>query len=69
MATQNSDYVANQLDRFASGARANDINMPMRIVASQLTLDERHLLAQYYGAGFGRLPAGATIPQGMNDMK
>ena len=69
LASQNSDYVANQLDRFASGARANDINMAMRIVASQLTPDERHLLAQYYGAGFGRLPAGATIPQGMKDMK
>ena len=69
LATQNSDYVANQLDRFASGARANDINMAMRIVASQLTPDERHLLAQYYGAGFGRFPAGATIPQGMKDMK
>ncbi len=69
LATQNSDYVAHQLDRFASGTRANDINMPMRIVASQLTPDERHLLAQYYGAGFGRLPAGATTPQGMKDMK
>jgi hypothetical protein len=43
--------------------------MPMRIVASQLTPDERHLLAQDYGAGFGRLPAGVTIPQGMKDMK
>jgi len=43
--------------------------MPMRIVASQLTPYERHLLAQYYGAGFGRLPAGATTPQGMKDMK
>jgi cytochrome c553 len=69
LATQNSDYVANQLDRFASGTRANDINMPMRIVASQLTPDERHLLGQYYGAGLGRLPAGATTPQGMKDMK
>jgi len=63
LATQNSDYVANQLDRFASGARANDTNMPMRIVASQLTPYERHLLAQYYGAAFGRRPAGATTPQ------
>jgi cytochrome c553 len=69
LAFQNSDYVANQLDRFASGTRGNDINMPMRIIAGQLSHDERHLLAQYYGAGFGRLPAGTTIPQGMKDMK
>ena len=66
---QNAVYVLDQLEAFAGRTRTNDINMPMRIVASQLTPDERHLLAQYYGAGFGRLPAGATIPQEMKDMK
>ena len=51
--TQNSDYVLDQLEAFAKGTRANDINLPMRTVASLLTEDERKALAAYYGGGLG----------------
>lgn len=54
--TQNSDYLLNQLEAFASTTRANDINMPMRTIAGLLTEDERKGLAQYYGAGLGFQP-------------
>ncbi len=54
--TQNSDYVLNQLEAFASGSRTNDINMPMRTISVLLTEDERHALAEYYGAGLGLAP-------------
>lgn len=60
LATQNSAYILSQLEAFASGARANDINMRMRTVASQLTDAERHAVADYYGAGLGILPPGAA---------
>lgn len=50
---QNADYVLDQLAAFAGGKRANDINEPMRIIAGLLTDEERHALAQYYGAGLG----------------
>jgi cytochrome c553 len=56
--TQNMDYVYSQLRDFASGARTNDINMPMRSIAVLLTDDERHALAAYYGSGLALLPAG-----------
>jgi len=56
LATQNADYVLNQLEAFASRARANDINEPMRTIAALLTEDERHALAEYYGAGLGLQP-------------
>jgi cytochrome c553 len=51
LATQNANYLLEQLDGFASGSRANDINMRMRSIAAQLTEDERHALAESYGAG------------------
>jgi cytochrome c553 len=51
--TQNANYVLDQLEAFASGRRANDINEPMRTIAGLLTEDERHALAEYYGAGLG----------------
>ena len=51
LATQNANYLLEQLDGFASGSRANDINMRMRSIAVQLTEDERHALAESYGAG------------------
>lgn len=51
LATQNAYYVLDQLEAFASRKRANDINMPMRTIASLLTEDERRALAEYYGAG------------------
>ena len=51
LATQNGSYLLEQLDAFANGGRANDINMRMRSIATQLTEDERHALAESYGAG------------------
>ena len=51
--TQNADYVVDQLQAFAMGKRANDINEPMRTIAGLLTEEERHALAEYYGAGLG----------------
>ncbi len=60
LATQNSAYILTQLEAFATGSRANDINVRMRTIASQLTEDERHAVSDYYGAGLGILPAGAT---------
>ncbi|MGA9545220.1 MAG: hypothetical protein WBQ85_16710 [Candidatus Sulfotelmatobacter sp.] len=63
LVNQNAEYVLNQLEAFASGSRANDINMPMRTIAGLLTEDERHALAQYYGAGLGLEPASLTAPK------
>ena len=57
------EYVLNQLEAFASRARANDINMPMRTIAALLTEDERHALAEYYGSGLGLQPASASGPK------
>ena len=53
LATQNADYLLNQLEAFANGTRANDINEPMRTIASLLTGEERRALAEYYGSGRG----------------
>ncbi len=60
LATQNADYVLNQLDAFADGSRANDINQPMRTIAALLSENEREALAAYYGAGLGLQPVGAS---------
>jgi cytochrome c553 len=60
LATQNGEYVLNQLEMFATRTRANDINMPMRTIAALLTEEERHALAEYYGAGLGLQPAGSS---------
>jgi cytochrome c553 len=57
LATQNTDYVLDQLEAFAEHTRANDINEPMRTIAGLLTEDERHALAEYYGAGLGQQPS------------
>lgn len=51
LATQNGSYLLEQLDAFANGGRSNDINLRMRSIAAQLTEDERHALAESYGAG------------------
>lgn len=59
LATQNADYLLGQLEAFASGKRANDINEPMRTIARLLSPDEVQALAKYYGAGLGINP-GAT---------
>lgn len=63
LSVQNADYVFAQLEAFASDARSNDIDLPMRTIASALTTEERRALANYYGAGMGLLPAGATVPR------
>lgn len=63
LATQNGDYVLDQLEGFARQTRANDINEPMRVIAGLLTEDERHALAEYYGAGLGLQPAASTAPK------
>jgi cytochrome c553 len=60
LANQNGEYVLSQLEAFASAARANDINMQMRTIASLLTEDERQALAEYYGAGLGLQLGSAT---------
>lgn len=60
LATQNAAYVLTQLEAFADGTRANDINMPMRTIAGLLTEDERQALADYYGSGLGLQPGGST---------
>ena len=57
--TQNSEYLFNQLSAFANHARANDINMAMRTISTLLTEDERHALAEYYGAGLGLQPGSS----------
>lgn len=59
LTTQNSDYILRELEQFSEGSRANDINLRMRSIASQLTDDEKQALAEYYGAGRGNLPAAA----------
>ena len=59
LANQNADYVLSQLEAFASGRRENDINMAMRTISALLTDDERHALAEYYGAGLGLQPGSS----------
>jgi len=61
LATQNATYLLQQIEAFANGRRANDINMRMRSIALQLTDEEKHALAESYGAGLGESssrPAG-----------
>jgi cytochrome c553 len=47
---QHSAYIERQLAAFAQGMRQNDINEQMRTIAAQLTQNEMHALAVYYGA-------------------
>lgn len=61
LSTQNEDYLFNQLRDFSTGARSNDINMPMRTVAALLSDEERRALAAYYGSGLGQLPPGTIL--------
>lgn len=51
LANQNATYLLEQLEAFASGKRANDINLRMRSIAARLTEEERQALAELYGAG------------------
>ncbi len=59
LVNQNTDYVLNQLEAFANGGRANDINLQMRTISSLLTDQERHALAEYYGSGLGLEPGSS----------
>jgi cytochrome c553 len=47
---QHTAYIERQLAAFAQGMRQNDINEQMRTIAAQLTQDDMHALAVYYGA-------------------
>ncbi len=47
---QHAAYIERQLAAFAQGMRQNDISEQMRTIAAQLTPDERHAIATYYGA-------------------
>lgn len=58
--TQNADYILTQLEAFANGTRANDINEPMRTIAALLTKEERQALAEYYGSGLGLQTGSST---------
>jgi cytochrome c553 len=49
--TQQPAYIERQLAAFAQGFRQNDMNEQMRTIASQLTADEMHLIAEFYGVG------------------
>ena len=53
LATQNGNYLEQQLELFSTGNRANDINVRMRSIARQLTAEEKTALSEYYGAGHG----------------
>jgi cytochrome c553 len=46
---QHAAYIERQLAAFAQGMRQNDINEQMRTIAGQLTPDEMHAVAVYYG--------------------
>jgi len=48
---QNALYLEQQLQAFAQGTRANDMNMPMRTIAAQLTPAEMKSLAAAYSNG------------------
>jgi cytochrome c553 len=48
---QHAAYIERQLAAFAEGMRQNDINEQMRTIAAQLTPDEMHAVAVYYGGG------------------
>ena len=57
---QHAAYIERQLAAFAQGMRQNDIFEQMRAIAKQLTADEMHALAAYYGTR-----AGAQEPGGV----
>jgi cytochrome c553 len=45
---QNELYIEQQLQAFAQGTRANDMNMPMRTISAMLTESEMRALAHVY---------------------
>jgi cytochrome c553 len=48
---QRTTYIESQLLAFAQGMRQNDISEQMRTIARQLTPEEMHAVAAYYGGG------------------
>ena len=46
---QHAAYIERQLAAFKQGMRENDIFRQMRVIAKQLTHDEMHALAMFYG--------------------
>jgi cytochrome c553 len=52
LAEQRDEYIVQQLQRYASGERRNDVYARMRTIAAQLTDSEIKGLAAYYRAGF-----------------
>jgi cytochrome c553 len=56
LAKQNELYMEQQLQAFAQGARANDMDMPMRMIAGVLTESEIRALAQAYANGNANEP-------------
>jgi cytochrome c553 len=47
---QNELYIEQQLQAFAQGTRANDMNMPMRTISAMLTESEMKALAHVYAS-------------------
>lgn len=50
LSKQNAAYMEQQLHNFAQGVRANDMNMPMRTIAQNLSREEMHALAEAYSS-------------------
>jgi cytochrome c553 len=57
---QHAEYIERQLAAFAQGIRQDDIFEQMRIIAKQLTPDEMHAVAAFYGAR-GGAPSAAGV--------
>jgi cytochrome c553 len=57
---QHAAYIERQLAAFAQGMRQNDIFEQMRVIAKQLTPDEVHALATFYGSRAGAPAAGGV---------
>lgn len=50
LSRQNAPYLEQQLHNFAQGVRTNDMNMPMRTIAQNLSGEEVHALAEAYSS-------------------
>ena len=61
---QHAAYIERQLAAFAQGMRQNDINQQMRTLAAQLTQDEMHAVAAYYGAEGANAGAASAVGAG-----
>ena len=53
LASQNGDYLEQQLEHLSNGYRTNDINVRMRSIARQSNAEEKAAVSEYYGAGLG----------------